>query len=340
VNFRYLIIVACSFVAGSCGEREPTAEHGELQSQLNQEPVVVYASYADETYLPTLFTGFTRDTGIRVTVRYGTSESIVDDVIGKRGSPPADLLLTANVTGVWRAADEGALRPLGSDIVNERVPAQLRDPDGYWTAVSLRTAQIIFDTQALSAAAVGSYEDLANPEFENKLCLTTSTLADNRSLIANLIKIHGVRPAAIIVRGWMRNLALPPFKSESDLMQAIAAGTCSVGIVSSSRTHLSSSQNEGSRVVASTPALGHIDVEAAGINRHAREPDAARQLLEWMLSVPVQQQHANATATLPVILSVAGKAEAWSRQLGESNVAAGAWLDEDAVKLAERAGYR
>jgi len=340
VKFRYLMIVACSFVAGSCGEREPTAEHGEPQSQLNQEPVVVYASYADETYLPALFAGFTRDTGIRVTVRHATAESIVDDVIGKRGSAPADLLLTANVTGVWRAADEGALRPLGSDVVNERVPAQLRDPDGYWTAVTWRTAQIVFDPQALSTAAVGSYEDLANPEFENKLCLTTSTLADNRSLIASLIKIYGVRPAETIVRGWMQNLALPPFKSESDLMRAIAAGTCSVGIVSSSRTHLPPPQNEANRVVASTPALGHTGVEAAGINRHAREPDAARQLLEWMLSAPAQQQHASATKTLPVIRPAAGQAAAWSRQLGESNVAAVAWLDEDAAKLAERAGYR
>jgi len=340
VKIRYLVIVACSFVAVSCGEREPTAEHSELQSQLNLEPVVVYASYADETYLPTLFTGFTRDTGIRVTVRYGTSESIVDDVIGKRGSPPADLLLTANVTGVWRAADEGALRPLGSDVVNEQVPAQLRDPDGYWTAVTWRTAQIVFDPQALSTAAVGSYEDLANPEFRNKLCLTTSTLADNRSLIASLIKIHGVRPAEIIVRGWMQNLALPPFKSESDLMRAIDTGSCSLGIVSNTKTRLILADMSGRQIGMFTPEAVHVITEAIGINRHAREPEAARQLLEWMLSVPAQQQHASATKTRPVIRPAAGQAAAWSQQLGESNVAAVAWLDEDAVKLAERAGYR
>jgi hypothetical protein len=63
-------------------------------------------------------------------------------------------------------------------------------------------------------------------------------------------------------------------------------------------------------------------------------------LLEWLLSAPAQQQHASATATFPVIQPAAGQAEAWSQQSGESNVAAVAWLDEDAVKLAERAGYR
>jgi len=340
MKYRYLLIVGCAFAAASCGEREPAEENVEQQSQLNQEPVVVYASYADETYLPALFAGYTRDTGVRVTVRHADAQTIVDDVIGKRGSPPADLLLTANVNGVWRAADEGALRPLGSDVAQQRVPAQLRDPDGYWTAVTFRTTQIIFDKQAFSAADVGRYEDLANPEFKDKLCLTTSTLAVNRSLIAHLIKIHGTRPAEIIVRGWMQNLALPPFKSESELMRAIAAGTCSAGIVSSSGTQLLPPHDEVLRIVASTPAPAHVSVEAAGINRHAREPEAARQLLEWMLSATAQQTHTSATATHQVIQSAAGQAELWSQLLGGSNVAAAAWLDEDAVKLAERAGYR
>ncbi len=340
MKYCYLLMLGCAFSAASCGESEPTAERVEQQSQLHQEPVVVYASYADETYLPALFAGFTRDTGIRVTVRHADTRILVDDVIAKRGSPPADLLLTPTAYGVWRAADEGALRPLGSDVALRRVPEQLRDPDGYWTAVSFRTTQIIFDVQAFSAADVGRYEDLANPEFRDKLCLTTSTLAVNRSLVANLIKIHGVRPAEIIVRGWMQNLALPPFKAELDLMRAIEAGTCSAGIVSGSGTQLLPPQDEVLRIVASTPAPAHASVEAAGINRHAREPEAARELLEWMLSATAQREHAIATATHPVIQGAAGQADSWSQQLGEGNVAAAAWLDEDAVKLAERAGYR
>jgi len=340
MNYRWLLVVGCIIVAAGCGEREPAVEQVEPREQPHPEPVVVYASYADEAYLPALFAGFTRDTGTRVTVRHADAKAIVDKVIEKRGAPPADLLLTANVNGVWRAADQGALRPLGSDVVQQRVPAPLRDPDGYWTAVSFRTAQIVFDLQSFSAADVGRYKDLANPEFKDKLCLTTSTLAINRSLIAMLIKVHGVRPAEIIVRGWIQNLASPPFKSESDLMRAIEAGTCSVGIVSSSGMRLLPPHDEEPRIVGSTPELTHVSVEAAGINRHAREPEAARQLLEWLLSAAVQEQHAGATARHPVIQSATGRTHVWSQQMGESNVAAAAWLDEDAVKLAERAGYR
>jgi len=154
----WLLLVGCTFVAAGCGEREPAVEQVGPRVQPHPEPVVVYASYADEAYLPALFAGFTRETGTRVTVRHADAMAIVDKVIENRGSPPADLLLTANVNGVWRAADEGALRPLGSDVVQQRVPAQLREPDGYWTAVSFRTAQIVFDLQAFNAADVGRYK--------------------------------------------------------------------------------------------------------------------------------------------------------------------------------------
>ncbi len=340
MRYRCLLIVGCAIAAASCGEREPTAEQVESRSQLHQEPVVVYASYADEAYLPALFAGFTRATGIRVTVRHADAKTIVDNVIEKRGSPPADLLLTPTAYGVWRAAEEGALRPVGSEPAKESVPAQFRDPDSYWTAVTLRSTRIVFDTQAISASDIRRYEDLANPAFREKLCLTSSALAANRSLVGMLIRTHGVRPAEIIVRGWIRNLALPPFETEIELMQAIDAGSCSVGIVSNTQTRLVLTDKGGRQIGMSTPSPVHVVTEAIGVNRHSREPEAARQLLEWLLSAAVQEQHAAATATRPVVNAAVGTASSWAQQLGESNVAAFVQLNEAAVKLSERARYR
>ena len=59
------------------------------------DPVVVYAAYADKTYLPTLFTEFTAQTGQIVLVRNGQVPGIVDDVIASRVRPPADILHNA-----------------------------------------------------------------------------------------------------------------------------------------------------------------------------------------------------------------------------------------------------
>ena len=135
MTWRRLLTLYAAIVTAGCGELEQTDAHLEL----HPAPVVVYASYEDETYLSTLFAGFTKQTGIRVTVRHADTGTIVGDVIADRGSPRADLLLTSTANGVWRAAEEGALRPVGSEAVKESVPGQFRDPDNYWTAVTLRS---------------------------------------------------------------------------------------------------------------------------------------------------------------------------------------------------------
>ena len=107
------------------------------------EPVVVYASYEDQEYLPSLFAEFTRESGIPVSVRHRPERQIVSEVIEKRGSPPADVLLTRSVHGIWRAADEGALRPLLSETVSGLVPGWLRDPDGYWIATGFDPIEVV-----------------------------------------------------------------------------------------------------------------------------------------------------------------------------------------------------
>ena len=110
------------------------------------DPVVVYASYADTTYLPRLFEDFTKETGIIVIVRHGEPDAMVNDVIDGHISPPADVLLTRSVAGVARAADEGALRPLQSPVAIEQVAPWLRDVDGFWTALNYRRAVLAYDT--------------------------------------------------------------------------------------------------------------------------------------------------------------------------------------------------
>ncbi len=328
----YLFVLIATTLLASCGEREPTSDVIDAPPRPNPGPIVVYASYENEAYLPSLFEGFTEETGIRVTVRHADPRKNVDDVIANRGSPPADILLTPDVIGVWRAADEGALRPLGSAVIDSSVPEMMLDPDAYWTAVSFRPRLIFFDARQVSSSEISGFEDLAKPELKGKLCLTSSTLDVNRSLIASLIRLHGKRPAEIIVRGWVANFALPTFASESGLMDALEAGTCAIGIVSFSVGRNRAGSTDVPELREISPALIHGSVEAAGINRHAREPEAARRLLEWMLTYDVQMDHVRATGAVPVSSEIAE----WK---GE-NVGATAWLDEDAVKLAERAGYR
>ena len=302
---------------------------------VRHEPVVVYASYEDEEYLPALFTSFTEATGIPVTVRHKREEQIIAEVIENRGSPPADVLLTRSVHGVWQAADEGALRPLQSDRATELVPEWLRDPDGYWTATGFSTIVVLFDPKVMDPPVIQAFNDLGNPEFESGLCLSAPWNATNRNLVATLIATESVRPAEMIVRSWVANLALPAFDSEQDLVDAVAAGRCALGIVTARSAK--AAQDRGLDFVRPDPL--HFVVEAAGIGRHARYPDSARALVDWIVDTTAQRAHSETPGFYPanqaLLQELAGGLELSYPDVG----VAGAY-DVDAIKLAERAGWR
>lgn len=322
-------------VLALCACEKPAVEPAERESR--PEPVVVYASYADEGYLPSLFAAFTQETGIPVTVRHREERQNVDEVIEKRGSPAADVLLTGSVHGVWLAADEGALLPLQSEKIPAVVPDWLRDPDGYWTATGFATIDIVCNANnQVDCDAIDKYEDLGKPEFESRVCLSSSSLAVNRILIAKLIADHGVRPTEIIVRGWIANLALPSFESEQALLQAVEAGTCAVGVVSSVALHSFGRPT----VVATLPQPGYVDVEAVGIGRHARSPDAARRLIEWFVAHESQAAHFVARGLRPANAAVLADSFQSLKSEGRRNVGIAGAYDVDAEKLAERASWR
>ena len=273
------------------------------------EAVVVYATASDEAKLMKLFADFTEETGVPVTAIFADSVTNTDNVIGNRGVPPADVLLTSTVIDIWRAADEGALRPIQASAM-AAVPAVLKDPDGLWVALDVRYA-VIGVSPHVQVGRVSDLDGLAHAQLSGQLCLSSSTLPVNRTLMAMLIEDLGVRPAERMVRAWVKNLALAPFPAETELVAALQSGACGYGIFSSSI------KSDSIKRISSKPL--YIDINGVGVARHARQPESAHTLVNWMLE----------KNELRVPVSSNGR-----------NIGLAGWRDEDAALLAERAGYR
>jgi iron(III) transport system substrate-binding protein len=116
-----------------------------------------------------------------------------------------------------------------------------------------------------------------------------------------------------MVRRWVHNLALPPFESEAQLVDAVRSGACGLGVLTGNARH-----DSLARFWPSTePRSFHID--GIGVARHASDADAAHQLVAWI----ADKQGARVYEDIDYIhAGVAG------------------WRDEEARLLAERAGYR
>jgi iron(III) transport system substrate-binding protein len=272
-------------------------------------PVVVYLNAEQETRLAATFSKFSAETDIPVTLVVAESDASTDKVIDNRGSPPADVLFTSGAADIWRAADRGALRPLGSTAL-QAVPAMLKDPDGLWSAVTVREI-VIAAANDTDAALVGGYQDLANSEFRGRICLSSVMQPANRSLIGMLIEDIGAKRAERVVRAWIRNLAAPPFATEAGLLAALRSGICDYAI------HSDGAEAVGLSRIRPNPT--YIDIDGIGVARHAVHPDEAQTFVGWMLI----------ENSLPELLASNGK-----------NVGLAAWRDEDVTLLAERVAYQ
>jgi iron(III) transport system substrate-binding protein len=273
------------------------------------QALVVYAVGNDELALTEKLAEFTDDTRIPVTLVFSKSSKNADLVIDNSGSPSADVLMTNNVADIWRAADEGALLPISADTFDRADPL-LRDADGFWVGIGVRSHAIASLIEATRPFDAG-YDQLASPDMQGKVCLSSSALHVNRSLIAMLIDDKGVKKAERLVRAWIRNLAAAPFSSEDELIAAIRDGTCDYGILSW--------KPDIEDMVYFLPEPGYMDIDGIGVARHARQAESAQRLVHWLLQKGQYRTVSNYELR-PV--GIAG------------------WRDEDARLLAERAGYQ
>lgn len=284
----------------ACGEKPPPGH------------VVIYAHEGTQAQrIEEMLAEFTAETGVFVTIKFGASSELTDAVIGKQDAPRADILLTAGAADIWRAADNGALRPL-SDETLQRVPSPLRDPDGYWIAATATSPVIVVAGEA-STFVLARLGDLGGTEFKGRLCLLSSALPGSRALVAALMESNDNRTVERMLRRWVHNLALPSLESEEKLVDALRSGDCELGILTGNARH-----DSLARFWPSTePRSFHID--GIGVARHATDADAAHELVGWI----ADKQGARVYEDVEYIhAGVAG------------------WRDEEARLLAERAGYR
>jgi len=211
----------------------------------------------------------------------------------------------------------------------------------------VRARTVVYNSARVKPAELSSYEALAQPHWKGRLCLRTSKKVYNQSLVAMMIAEHGEARTEAIVRGWVANLAAPVFPDDTRMMEAIAAGQCDVGIANTYYF---------GRLIEKSPALPlalywpnqdgagvHVNVSGAGVTRHAKNPQAALRLLEWLSSEKAQNLYADANMEYPVNPAVKPDpvvANWGSFKQNNINVAKAGELQAAAVRLMDRAGYR
>lgn len=313
---------------------------------LAQDEIVVYSARNEHLIKP-LFDIYTEQTGVNVLYVTDQGGPLIERLKAEGANTRADMLITVDAGNLWQAANEGLLAPVASTTLISNIPANLRDSDHRWFGLSLRARTIVYSTARVKPAELSTYEALGDPKWKGRLCLRTSRQVYNQSMIAMMIARLGEEATEKVVRGWVANLAAPPFSNDTAVMNAIVAGQCDVGIVNT--YYFGRLEQENPEIPLAlfwanqNDGGTHVNVSGAGITRFAPNPAQAVKLLEWLTSPDAQRLFSGLNHEYPVNPAVPPDAQvkAWGdfRQ-DDRNIAEAGRLQARAVMLMDRAGFR
>jgi len=124
------------------------------QTQRAERAVVVYTS-VDQIYSEPILKRFEDKTGIRVLPVYDVEATkttgLVNRLIAERTHPQADLFWSSEFAQTLLLKEEGVLASYHSPAAGD-IPAQYRDPEGYWTGLAGRARVLLVNTDLVSPA--------------------------------------------------------------------------------------------------------------------------------------------------------------------------------------------
>lgn len=294
------------------------------------------------------FEQYTDETGVELEFLTGNDAELREKIAVEGDETPADVYITVDAGNLAAAAEQGLFQPLDSAVLRDAIPAELSDPDGNWYGLTMRARTIVYNPTLLDAADVAdTYEELAEPEWEGRVCMRNASNVYQQSLVASLIANHGEDEALRIVRGWADNAEI--FSNDVLILEAIHDGLCEVGVTNHYYLGRELDENPDFDVAlkwANQDDRGvHVNISGGGVTAVADKPDEARAFLEWLATdgqqILVAGNHEYpANPDVPadsLIASEFGTLDDFVRDPLEATVFGA--LNPDAIRLMDEAGY-
>ncbi len=316
------------------------------------DEVNVYSSRKEELIKPIL-DRFSEETGTQVNLVTGTPEALLERLKREGINSPADVLITVDAGNLHRAKAAGMTQPIESEVLTQVIPENYRDPEGEWVGLTMRARPILYVKGKVDPASLSTYEALADPELEGRICIRSSDNVYNQSLVASIIAANGVAATEEWAKGLVTNMARPPKGGDRDQIKAAAAGECDLAIAN---TYYLAGMLTGGSAAERTAAevIGvfwpnqdgrgaHVNVSGAAVTAAAKHPEAAIELIEFLANPDSQAWYAEANGEYPVREDVPPSATlaAWGDFKADNlNLARLGELNAEAVKLMDRAGWR
>ncbi len=326
-----------------------------LRSQPSEAQTKVLNVYSSRHYNTdnALYSGFTEQTGIKINLLEGKDDEILERIKSEGRNGPADVLITVDAGRLWRAESMGLLASSSSSVLNQRIPGNLRHPQGKWYGLSKRARIIVYNRDRINPTQLSTYEDLANAKWKGKLLVRSSSNVYNVSLMSALIEKLGKANTERWAQGLVKNLARQPEGGDTDQIRAVAAGMGDLAICNSYYViRLVKSQDPKEQAIARKVGIffpnqktwgTHVNISGGGVVSTSKNKAAAIKFLEYLSSPKAQDFFARGNNEYPVTKGVqldSILARYGSFKEANINIVSYGRNSSEAIKIANRVGWK
>lgn len=276
-------------------------------SVMAAEEVNVY-SYRQPFLVEPMFKEFTKETGIQVNVKFA-KKGLAEKLAQEGELSPADVILTTDISRLAELTNKNLVQPVDSKVIDANVPAQYRDAEDEWFALTLRARNVYSSRDRVGKLGADfDYADLAKPEWKGKICTRSGKHPYNVSLVSSMIAHHGEAEAKTWLEGVKSNLARKPQGNDRAQVKAIKEGLCDLALGNS--YYLGKMVNDPKQVSWAESVYinfpnqntdgTHVNVSGMAMAKYAPNKDNALKLMEFLTGDVAQGMYAEVNYEYPV----------------------------------------
>lgn len=264
--------------------------------------VVVYTSLENEEVVDYLELAKKELSDLDIqAIRLSTGE-LGARMLAERDNPQADCIWGWAVTNMEEFIPKGMLLPYKPKGW-EKIPAEFKNPDGYWTAIDLYAAAFVINSKVMEANNLPmpkGWKDLLNPKYKGKLIMPNPASSGTGFLqVASLLEMfdpdYKSKPveqnkAWDFLKELDKNMG-QYIKSGSKPAKLTAAGEYAIGC--SFAFVYTSLKKKGFPVEMVLPEEGvGYELEANALLKGAKHEEAAKAFLDWAISKSAMERYA------------------------------------------------
>jgi iron(III) transport system substrate-binding protein len=229
--------------------------------------------------------GFTRDTGIPVTIRNGGDTELGNQIVQEGAASPADVFMTENSPAMVLVDRAGLFAAVPAPTLAQ-VPEGFRPPDGRWIGIAARSTVFAYNkTKLTSAQLPKSMLDLERPEWKGRWG-ASPTGADFQAIVSALLQLKGKAATTEFLTALKQNSVA--YRGNGVALKAVNAGQVEGAVIyhyywfGDQAKTAENSANVGLHYFRNQDPGAFVSISGAGVLASSKHAEQAQAFLRWV----------------------------------------------------------